>query len=107
MSFLILDITDAHNWDDMAVPLTRPKRIPVDCRPTVLQADREAAERELMRLAKRYPRNTFLLFEPTAKGVTIKVPTHVTIAGRIVAERDETLLVKVQDVADLDDDLPF
>jgi len=106
MSFLILDITEAHNWADLQVPLSAPKRIPADCRPTVLQTDREAAERELMRLAKSYPRRTFILFEPAAKGVTIKVPTHATIAGRVVAERVETLLVKIQE-QDLDDDLPF
>jgi hypothetical protein len=106
VSFLILDITEAHNWDDMQVPLSKPKRIPAECRPTVLQSDREAAERELLRLAKRYPRNTFVLFEPAAKGVTIKVPTHHNIAGRVMAERDETLLVKITE-QDFDDDLPF
>jgi hypothetical protein len=107
VSFLILDITEAHNWAELQVPLSKPRRIPADRRPTVLQADRDAAERELLRLAKRYPNRTFLLFEPTAKGVTIKVPTHHTLAGKVIGERAETLLVKVSDVGELDDDLPF
>ncbi|MBK1614985.1 hypothetical protein CKO44_16065 [Rubrivivax gelatinosus] len=108
MAFLIVDITEADLWPEHQVPGAKPRRIPADCRPTVLQVEREAAEAELLRLAKRYPRREFVLFEPRLKGLTVKVPTHVTLAGKVAAERSETLLVKVAtgDAA-VDDELPF
>lgn len=107
MSCLILDMTEAELWEDMTIPAAAPKRIPSECRPTVLQKDRETAELELLRLAKRYPGRRFVLFEPRAQAVTIKVPTHATLGGKVVAERTETLLVTIQDPTDPNDDLPF
>ncbi len=105
MSFLILELSDADEWPS---PAWAPGQlIPDRRRPSMLQPDRETAEREALRLADRYPGGRFVVFAPVTQGVTVKVPTHVTMAGKAVVERNQAVLVAIKEAGEVDDDLPF
>lgn len=77
-------------------------RIPVDRRPSVLQPDRPTADAEAVRLAAAFPGRRYVVFEAVAAGVTIKVPTHITLGGHVVSERNGAKLVAI-----VDDKVPF
>jgi hypothetical protein len=103
MSFLILEMGDSGDW----APRLGARQIPERRRPTMLQPSREVADQEAVRLAREHPGRRFVVFAPVVQGVTVKVPTHVTLAGRVVAERDQALLVAINDPDEFDDELPF
>ena len=67
-AFLILDVADWHAgaWPGLFGHAGEVAgRIPPEKRPTVVQASREVAERELLRLAERHPQGRFVLFTAT------------------------------------------
>jgi hypothetical protein len=107
MACLILDITEAPLWQLVhAIGDTGPRRIPQRNCPTVLQPDRATADKEALRLASCHPGRQFVVFEPVAQAMTVKVPTHVTLAGKVVSERHQVCLAAVKPDAE-DDDWPF
>lgn len=101
-SFLILDVTDAHNWTPAGFviscsPLDRPVRVPADKRPTVLQTNRRLAEAEVMRLAGNAPGRNFGLFELTHLSVQVPFVTHVNLNGMALCSRPVSRLLPVGD----------
>jgi hypothetical protein len=107
MTCLILELTDHDSWPQIHAIGDGPRRIPEFRRPTVLQPDRETAEKEALRLAAAHPGRRFVIFEPVSQGITVKVPTHVTLGGKTIVERDKAMLVVITDATEADDDLPF
>lgn len=98
---LILDVTDA--MDQAPGRPTGCELIPSEKRPTVLQPDRETADREVVRLARMNPGRRFAVFEACAMGITIDVPTHISITGEVILTGKQAVLVRV----DEDDGVPF
>lgn len=108
MSCLILDVTDRDAWQQIHAIGEGPQRIPEFRRPTVLQADRATAEKEVQRLAQEHPGRRFVVFQAVAVGTTVEVPTHVTLGGKVVASRHQpTLALLGPEARDEEDDLPF
>ena len=106
---MILEVSDEPHWPvhpPALCPAGRPRLIPVNRRPTVLQPDRVTAERECLRLAREHPGARFVVFEAVAAGVTVKVPTHTTLGGKVVAERGMPTLVQFKSDDD-PDEIPF
>ena len=97
---VVIDVTEHSAW----APFKGCHRIPDDCRPTVLHPSREVAEQEALRLATAHPDRMFAIFEVTGATRTVKVPTHVTLGGRVFAERN---LPRLMHVGDGRDDVPF
>lgn len=105
---MILEVSETHDWEAHprnAIEGARSLVIPPNRRPTVLQANREVAERECVRLAGLHPGSRFMVFEAVAVGITTKVPTHTTLGGKVVAERSFPTLVHIKD--DDTDEIPF
>lgn len=100
---LIVECSEADQWPGlhMADLSTGPRRIPAERRPVALHPDRHTAEREAKRLAEARPGCRFVIFEAVAVGFSHKVPTHITLAGKVFGER----LMPI--VADLGDGVPF
>jgi hypothetical protein len=67
----------------------------------VLQASREVAEREALRLQSAHPYGRFVVFTATAVTVMLDTPTHVNLKGEPLMTR------KVARLADLHDGIPF
>jgi len=101
MTYVVIELGDAETWPQRTWAPGRV--IPERRRPTMLQPDRETAEKEALRLAGRHPDRRFVVFAPIAAGVTVKVPTHVTITGKVVCERAEAALAPIDDP----DEIPF
>jgi hypothetical protein len=59
-----------------------------------------------VRLAGLHPGSRFVVFEAVAAGVTVKVPTHTTLGGKVVAERSMPTLVQFKSDDD-SDEIPF
>lgn len=104
MSFLIVELGDAHNWQTAS--WCAAQVIPSNRRPTMLQADRESAEREALRLAGLHPGSRFVVFAPVSAGVTVKVPTHITLGGKVFNEVAQVALVEIGEEPD-DEGIPF
>lgn len=99
---LILEWSDAANWPDLCDSTPRrlgtaPLRIPMGGMPTVLQPDRETAEREAKRLAAEHPEKTFAVFECHVVARAVDVPSHVTLSGRVWQTRKVPTLLEVDD----------
>lgn len=101
MPCLVVDMTGYEKFDSH---FSGGSRIPARQAPTVLHASREVAEKEALRLAARFPGRGFVVLEATVVAQTCKVPTHVTLGGKVVAEQDRAMLI---DLADDPDALPF
>lgn len=97
---LILEISDAENWQ----PFRGCRRIAAGRQPSVLHPSREIAEAEALRLSAASPGRTFAIFELSGAATSVKVPTHITLGGKVVAERDMPSLVEV---GEFDDLIPF
>ena len=95
-----LDVTEHDQW----APFRGCHRIPKDCRPTVLHQSRDVAEQEALRFVFVYFERMFGSLEVVTATRTVKVPTHVTLGGRVLAER---ILVLLMQVGDGRDDVPF
>ena len=105
MTHLILELSDHEAWGQPAhlIGPTAPHIIPVGRRPTMLQADRETAEREAKRLASMHPGKVFVVFAPVCAGITAQVPTHVTLGGRAIISKTVAAIADIQDP----DEIPF
>lgn len=104
---LILEWSDAADWRN---PWTHepvnglqraPVTIPMERRPTVLQPDRETAEAEARRLAKAHPGKLFAVFEATAVAKIVSVPSHITVAGEVFANRTSAVLLDLDNEAEI------
>jgi hypothetical protein len=108
---MILEVSDSGDWVTHPIGMMpgdreRPRTIPPHRRPTVLQPDVETAERECLRLAREHPGARFVVFKAVSAGITAKVPSHTTLGGKVVAEKDVATLVQFS--ADEDpDEIPF
>ena len=90
---LILDIATAEYWN----PFQGCRRIPPSAQPTVLHPSREIAEAEALRLAAAHPGRRFAVFELTSAATTIRVPTHVSVTGKVICDRPMAQLMQVAD----------
>lgn len=105
MTHLILELSDHQAWGQPAhlIGASAPHIIPEARRPTMLQTDRETAEREAMRLARTRPGGVFVVFAPVCAGMLVAVPTHITIGGQVVLTKKVPTLVDIHDP----DEVPF
>lgn len=104
---LILEWTDAADWPNpwTGEPVNsmqrQPVTIPVLRRPTVLQPDRETAEAEAKRLARAHPDRLFAVFEAAAVAKVVSVPSHITVAGEVFAQRTSAVLLDLDNEAEI------
>ena len=102
MTHLILDGRDLDQW---------PRHhsggflIPPDKRPTVLQADRDAGERECLRLAQMHGGGIFVLFAPVALARRVQEATHFNLRGEVL--RTGTVVRLLPILGPEVDDVPF
>jgi hypothetical protein len=89
---LIVDVTDVDKW---SVAHHGGKEIPIGKRPSALIPSRAHAETEAKRLASASPGRRFAIFEACLLVTTVKVPTHITVGGAVVAEREMAHLVEI------------
>ncbi|QIL81750.1 hypothetical protein G7047_18880 [Diaphorobacter sp. HDW4A] len=90
---LILDIACAEYW----LPFKGCRRIEPSNQPTVLHPNREVAEAEALRLAAAHPGRRFAVFEIMTAATTIRVPTHVSISGKVICDRPMAQLMMVSE----------
>ena len=95
---LILEISNAKDWE----PFRGCRRIPPIRQPSVLHPSREVAEAEALKLSAEHPGRMFAVFELALAATTTKVPTHITLGGKVVAERYVPSLVEIGEP-----DIPF
>jgi hypothetical protein len=95
---VIIEVSDADQWE----PRHGCKVIPSIRQATVLHPSREVAEAEAMRLQARRPGRLFAVFEAVSAATSAKVPTHITLGGAVVAERQMPTLVELGEY-----DIPF
>lgn len=86
---VVLDVTDYDTWwlearATMGLP-DGSAVIPMGKRSSVIQRDREVAEREAVRLAQAHPGRRFAVFTFVGVVEAKHVATHVTLGGRVVA----------------------
>ena len=110
---LILEWTDADTWHGMfsGLPanetrsppaITEPRLIPAERQPRMLQPDRETAETEAKRLAAAHPGKRFAVFEALTVGITVDLPSHITVKGDVFQTRKVAALVEIEGA-----ELPF
>lgn len=105
MTHLILDGADLDLWPRHH---SGGHQIPLHKRPTVLQADRDMAERECLRLARCHGGGLFVLFAPVAIARRVAQASHVNIRGEPVRTSDVVRLLPIAGGSlDLDHDVPF
>lgn len=78
---VVVDVTDFDQWPTHYGSTV----IAVGKRPTVIQPDRETAEREAVRLAQANPGHRFAVFTFAGVVETTTVPTHITLGGKVVS----------------------
>ncbi len=103
MTHLIIDARDYDNWQKHH---SGGLLIPADKRPTVLQADRAAGEREALRLASAYMGGCFVLFAPVAIAKRMPEASHVNLKGEPIYYRNVARLIPTLDPED-HSDIPF
>mgnify|MGYP006985678203 FL=1 len=85
-----------------------PRRIPTGRAPTVLQMDRDTAEREAQRLAAAHPDKRFAIFAAVSVAKVVTLPTHTTLSGEEIGNRQVPLLLDFADSATAADlEIPF
>lgn len=87
---IIIEISDIDTWP---VAHGGGRRLPEDNRPTVLQPDRDTAEKEAKRLARLSPNKRFCILEAQVVATTIEIPSHVTVSGEVWSTRREAVIV--------------
>ncbi len=102
MTHLILDGADLGIWSSHH---SGGLLIPPDKRPSVLQADRECAELECLRLAQLHP-GVFVLFAPVAMAKRLSEVSHVNLRGEAVRLRNVARLLPILDPL-TDSEIPF
>lgn len=100
MGWLILELSDASQWERRHGGCV----VPAQRRPSMLQPSRETAEQEALRLARSHPGHRFVVFQACSAAITVKVPSHITVAGQVFAERAVPTLVDVGEPAE---EVPF
>lgn len=95
---MVLEVSDADQW----APFRGCRKIAADHRPTVLHPSREVAEAEALRLCEAHPGRLFVAFEAVTGARSVKVPTHITLGGQVIAERWMPGLVQIGE-----DEIPF
>lgn len=101
MPCLVVDVTDFQHW---GTHHSGGSLVPGDCRPTVLHLSRQVAELEAKRLAAAHPSRTFCVLEAAVLAACVRVPTHITLGGKVVKESQRPMLI---DLADDPNALPF
>lgn len=104
--FLVVEISELENWTPLVqrrgFVAPRPRHVPENRRPTVLQPDYETAISEAKRLAQMHPGKRFAIFRATELAMTVDVPSHITVGGQVWLSR------KVATVLEIDDSMiPF
>lgn len=107
MTFLILD-----GGGDIEATWTKHHSggllIPANKRPTVLQRDRDAAERECLRLAREHMGGLFVLFAPVALAKRVPEASHVNLRGEVLRTSNVARLLPILGAPGIDDpDIPF
>lgn len=97
-AWLIVDMAESDTW----APHYGSRVIAPNKRPTVLQPSRLIAEEEAKRLQRAHPDGMFVVFEAVLVSRSATVPTHVTLAGKVVSERRVAVVAEITD-----DDIPF
>lgn len=90
------------SWYDRSTS-DRLQKVPPLHAPTVVQPDRETAEREALRLAREHPGKTFVVFQACIAAVGRRVPSHITLGGQVVREHIVPALTAIEG----DQDIPF
>lgn len=72
--------------------------------PTVLQNDRDAAEREALRLAREHMGGLFVIFAPVAIAKRVPEATHVNMRGEVLRTSN---VARILAIAQLGDEIPF
>lgn len=103
MTHLILDGRDVDTWQRHHAGGVL---IPAHKRPTVLQADRQRAELEVLRLAREHPGGLFVLYAPVAIAKRVPEASHVNLRGEVVRTSSVARLLTIAD-GPADDDVPF
>jgi hypothetical protein len=105
MTHLILNGADMDDW---VKHHTGGLLIPAATRPTVLQADREAAERECLRLAREHSGGLFVLFAPVAIAKRLPEASHVNLRGEVLRTSNVARLLPIAGSPGHEDwDIPF
>lgn len=104
MTFLILDGADMDNWQRHH---SGGMLIPAPKRPTVLQADRDRAEREALRLCREHMGGLFVVFAPVALAKRVPEATHVNLRGETLRTSNVARLLTIGEPADDASDIPF
>lgn len=103
MTHLIIDGADMDNWQrHHAGGLL----IPASKRPTVLQADRDRAEREALRLCREHMGGLFVVFAPLALAKRVPEATHVNLRGEVLQTHNVARLLTIGQPDDASD-IPF
>jgi len=78
---MVVDVTAFDQWPThfSATEMAPGKR------PTVIQPDRDTAEREAVRLANANPGHRFAVFTVVGVVETTTVPTHITLGGKVIS----------------------
>ncbi len=103
MTHLILDAADMDTWQRHH---SGGLLIPANKRPTVLQADRQRAELEVLRLARENYGGLFVLFAPVALAKRVPEASHVNLRGEVVRTSSVARLLTIAG-GPADDDVPF
>lgn len=104
MTHLILDGSDMDNWQRHH---SGGLLIPANKRPTVMQADRERAEREALRLCREHMGGLFVIFAPVALAKRVPEATHVNLRGEVLHTSNVARLLTIGAPAHDDSDIPF
>ena len=102
MTHLILDGAGIDTWQKHH---SGGLLIPDRRRPSVLQADRETAEREAMRLGALHD-GLFVVFAPVAMVKRVPEATHVNLRGEVLHTRHVARLLSIAPSPG-DDEMPF
>lgn len=92
MTHLILDGADMDSWQRHH---SGGVLIPANKRPTVLQADRNRAEAEVLRLAREHMGGLFVLYAPVAIAKRVPQATHVNLRGEVVQTTNVVRLLPI------------
>ena len=103
MTHLIIDGADMDNWQRHH---SGGLLIPASKRPTVLQADRDRAEREALRLCREHMGGLFVVFAPIALAKRVPEATHVNLRGEVLQTTNVARLLTIGQPDD-DSDIPF
>jgi hypothetical protein len=100
---LILDVSGLVEWTPFTSKEPSAKLLPAGRAPTVLQADRATAEKEVERLALRHPDGRFVVFEGVSAACAVDIPTGLYPDGNVSHATRECRIVPLV----VDDGVPF